>query len=88
MVSRTRLTSPAYDGAVADVLEALGRDARAFWSNRGSEGIVFLRAAVMNPFATCEQPDYMTGLVNAVRNAALRVMTKASERPAESLACA
>lgn len=88
MLSRTRLTSPAYDGAVEEVLEALGRDARSFWSNRGGEGIVVLRATVMNPFAACERPDHMSGLVSAVYRAAGRALAKVVGDTPKSLACA
>ena len=66
VISRTRLTSPAYDGAIEPVLRRIGRDSRAYWSSKGSRGIVFLRATVMNPFAGSSNPDYMAGLVSAI----------------------
>ena len=87
LLSRTRLTSPAYDGAITDVLKGLERDAKSFWMKRGSEGVVLLRATVMNPFATSERPDYVAGLVSAIREAAQRALVKLVGS-APSLACA
>lgn len=74
IVSRTRLTSPAYDGAITPVLSKVGRDAKKHWDTKGDEGIVFLRATVMNPFASGLQPDYVSGLVQAIHAAAARCL--------------
>lgn len=88
MISRTRLTSPAYDGAIRPVLAALGNDAAPYWEIRGSEGIVVLRATLMNPIAGGRQPDHIAGLVSAVRAVAERCIKKVPAARAKSLACA
>ncbi|HET9635233.1 MAG TPA: pyridoxal-dependent decarboxylase [Gemmatimonadaceae bacterium] len=88
MISRTRLTSPAYDGAVPAVLTALGGDAKSYWTMKGSEGIVMLRATIMNPFANAERPDYMGGLAAAIRDAAVRCLNKPATVRPPSLASA
>lgn len=85
-VSRTRLTSPAYDGAIKPILAELGRDAVAFWNRRGDKGIVMLRATIMNPFADAPRPDYMSGLVAAIYDAAGRCLTSVSAKSDASLA--
>jgi glutamate/tyrosine decarboxylase-like PLP-dependent enzyme len=84
--SRTRLTSPAYDGAIKPVLRALGRDANSYWMKEGGKGIVILRTTIMNPFADGELPDYMAGLVAAIYEAAARCLTNISLNRQPSLA--
>lgn len=86
MISRTRLTSPAYDGAIKPVLDSLGRDAWSFWKTEGAQGIVMLRATIMNPFADSERPDYMSGLVAAIYDAAARCLSNSPAKSAASLA--
>lgn len=73
MITRTRLTSPAYDGAMGSLLSSLAPSAKAYWRERGDEGIVVLRATIMNPFASEIEPDHVGGLIDAVRQAAHRV---------------
>ena len=86
MISRTRLTSPAYDGAIKPVLDSLRRDAYSFWKTEGAQGIVMLRATIMNPFAECERPDYMSGLVAAIYEAAARCLSNIPAKSDASLA--
>lgn len=88
LISRTRLTSPAYDGAVPKLLTAIGYDATSYWQKRGTEGIVVLRATVMNPFAAGERPDYMSGLVGAIRVAAMHCLQDFSPAARSPLICA
>ncbi len=85
-ISRTRLTSPAYDGAIEPILAALGRDADAFWSRNGGKGIVMLRATIMNPFADAARPDYMSGLIFAIHDAAARCLSSLCAKSDASLA--
>jgi glutamate/tyrosine decarboxylase-like PLP-dependent enzyme len=72
-VTRTRLTSPAYDGAVPGLLSKLGPSAKAYWREHGTtRGISVLRATIMNPFASEQEPDHVGGLIDALRHAAHR----------------
>ena len=86
VISRTRLTSPAYDGAIAPLLASLGDDGARYWKENGAKGIVVLRATVMNPFAASLHPDHMAGLAAALKKAAahslkkLRVVADRTER--------
>ncbi len=86
VISRTRLTSPAYDGAIAPLLASLGDDGARYWKENGAKGIVVLRATVMNPFAASLHPDHMAGLAAALKKAAahslkkLRVVAGRTER--------
>lgn len=82
MITRTRLTSPAYDGAVGSLLPSLGPTAKAYWQEHGDEGLVVLRATMMNPFASELEPDHVAGLIDAVRQAAHRVFATATRRAA------
>ncbi len=86
IISRTRLMSPAYDGAIQPVLGALGRDAQSYWRTHGAEGIVILRTTIMNPFADSERPDYTAGMVAAVYDAAARCLGRICGRSTASLA--
>lgn len=66
-ITRTRLTSPAADGIVVPLLDALGVDEKA-WQR---DGLVVLRAVVMTPFLV-DPPgtaDHCVGVVNALRDA-------------------
>ncbi len=78
MITRTRLTSPAYDGAMGSLLSLLGRSAKTYWRERGGEGLIVLRATTMNPFASELEPDHVAGLIDAVRQAAHRVFAMAT----------
>jgi len=82
MITRTRLTSPAYDGAMRSLLPLLGRSAKTYWREHGDEGLVVLRATIMNPFASEIEPDHVAGLIDAVHQAAHRVFATAILRSA------
>ena len=86
MISRTRLTSPSYDGVVQPLFNQLGADAKSYWETKGEEGIVVLRATVMNPFADATRPDYIAGLAAAIRASAVRCLTSISSDLHASLA--
>jgi len=88
MISRTRLTSPAYDGAIRPLLTRIGVQVRRSWDVNAAEGIVMLRATVMNPFATSQQPDYIAGLVRSLRTTAERCLHEVIANRDGSLACA
>ena len=83
-ISRTRLTSPAYDGAVPPILAALGNVANRYWQEHGNEGIVVLRATVMNPFSESSNPDHMAGLTAAIGKAAIAAFQNLGERTRNS----
>jgi tyrosine decarboxylase len=70
MITRTRLCSPAYDGAIRPLLTALGSDAESYWEAI-AEGLTVLRATVMNPFSADANPDHLLGLTDALRRAAM-----------------
>jgi glutamate/tyrosine decarboxylase-like PLP-dependent enzyme len=73
MISRTRLTSPASDGAIGPLLSSIGEDGESYREAIG-EGLTVLRATVMNPFSVDANPDYLHGLIDAVRRAAMRFL--------------
>ncbi len=74
-LTRTRLTSPHYDGAIAPLLDAVGVTDLAGWQAAGDEGLVVLRSTVMDPFlAGPEGAVHTAGLAAAVREAALAVI--------------
>jgi len=77
MISRTRLTSPASDGAIGPLLSSIGKDGESYVKAIG-EGLTVLRATVMNPFSVDANPDYLHGLTDAVRRAALRFLKSPS----------
>lgn len=68
MLTRTRLRSPGCDGIAAPLLAALAVDPAA-WP---AEGLVVLRATIMDPFfvAGPPTPDHLHGLMRAVGAAA------------------
>lgn len=72
IITRTRLRSPMYDGAVAPLLKALGVCTEAEWKANGALGLVVLRSTVMNPFlaAPPPAPDHVAGLLGALHRAA------------------
>jgi glutamate/tyrosine decarboxylase-like PLP-dependent enzyme len=77
MISRTRLTSPASDGAIGPLLSSIGEDGESYREAIG-EGLTVLRATVMNPFSVDANPDYLHGLIDAVRRAATRFLKDTS----------
>jgi len=70
IITRTRLASPNYDGAVPPLLEALGLRDIDKW-DEGGEGLVVLRSTVMDPFLTGDAggADHVAGYVTALRRA-------------------
>jgi glutamate/tyrosine decarboxylase-like PLP-dependent enzyme len=70
MITRTRLTSPAGDGAIEPILSSLGGDGRAYRATI-AEGLTVLRVTVMNPFSGDANPNHLLGLRDAVRHVAM-----------------
>jgi len=70
IITRTRLRSPVYDGAMGSVLDALGICTMEQWKC-SDDGLVVLRSTVMDPFAAepPPAPDHVTGFVAALRGA-------------------
>jgi hypothetical protein len=70
IITRTRLRSPMYDGAIDPVLSALGCTV-GDWKASGNEGLVVLRSTVMDPFLAAgpPAPDHLAGFVAALRRA-------------------
>lgn len=73
MITRTRLTSPGYDGVIEHLLSLLGGDIGRSRES-AAEGITILRATVMNPFSSEGHPDYLLGLTDAVRQVAMNFL--------------
>ena len=75
-ITRTRLASPAHDGVIEPLLKQLDVDG-AEWR---TEGLVVLRAVVMDPFLgdASATPDHVAGFVAALRSAAADVLSRAS----------
>ena len=77
MITRTKLTSPAYDGAIRPLLSSFGKDGESYQKGI-AEGLTVLRATVMNPFSVDAHPDYLLGLTDAVRRAAMSFLGESS----------
>lgn len=71
IITRTRLRSPMYDGAVGPLLDALAVAGLEDWRASGPAGLVVLRSTVMDPFLTAPPPapDHVAGFVGALRRA-------------------
>ncbi|HEY8257442.1 MAG TPA: pyridoxal-dependent decarboxylase [Gemmatimonadales bacterium] len=71
IITRTRLRSPAYDGAIEPLLKALGVASMGDWKASGGDGLVVLRSTIMDPFlaAPAPVPDHVTGFLGALRRA-------------------
>jgi glutamate/tyrosine decarboxylase-like PLP-dependent enzyme len=76
MITRTRLTSPVYDGAIRPLLSSLGGEGESHWQDI-AEGLTVLRATVMNPFSVEANPGYLLGLIDAVRRVAMSSLSGA-----------
>jgi glutamate/tyrosine decarboxylase-like PLP-dependent enzyme len=76
IITRTRLRSPAYDGAIDPILAALAVGSVAEWRASGAEGLVVLRSTIMDPFlvAPPPAPDHVSGFVGALRRACEAVL--------------
>lgn len=70
MITRTRLTSPAYDGAIQPLLASLGQAGESYKAEPGKE-VTVLRATVMNPFSVDGNPEHLLGLTDALREVAM-----------------
>jgi glutamate/tyrosine decarboxylase-like PLP-dependent enzyme len=72
IITRTRLKTPMYDGAIDPILASIGSVTTTQWKAAGDEGLVVLRSTVMDPFLAepPPAPDHVTGLINAIRRAA------------------
>jgi glutamate/tyrosine decarboxylase-like PLP-dependent enzyme len=71
IITRTRLRSPMYDGAVDPLLDALAVCTAPEWKASGREGLVVLRSTVMDPFLISPPPapDHVAGFLGALRRA-------------------
>jgi hypothetical protein len=71
IVTRTRLRSPMYDGAIDPTLATLGVCSVEEWKASGAEGLVVLRSTIMEPFlaAPPPAPDHIAGFLQALRRA-------------------
>ena len=78
IITRTRLRSPAYDGAIEPLLEALAVGSMEDWKAGGAEGLVVLRSTIMDPFlaAPPPAPDHVTGFLGALRRACQDAIAK------------
>jgi glutamate/tyrosine decarboxylase-like PLP-dependent enzyme len=77
IISRTRLHSPMYDGAVNPVLGGLAICSVEEWRDSGDAGLVVLRSTVMDPFlaAPAPAPDHVAGYIAALRKACNAALT-------------
>ena len=76
IITRTKLTAPAYDGAIEPLLSQLGDDAGLYRSDL-VQGLTILRATVMNPFSDEAEPDHLLGLTDAIREVAMSLLKPA-----------
>jgi len=77
IITRTRLRSPMYDGAVDPVLAELGVCTPEEWRAAGSAGLVVLRATVMDPFlaTTTSGRNHLAGFAAALGRACHGALT-------------
>ena len=73
MITRTRLTSPDYDGAIEPLIQLLGGDGQGYRATI-AEGLTVLRSTVMNPFSGEGSHDCFLGLASAVHRVAMRFL--------------
>ena len=71
IITRTRLRSPMYDGAIDPILADLGACTLEQWRASGNEGLLVLRSTIMDPFLAAgpPAPDHLAGLIAALRRA-------------------
>lgn len=76
IITRTRLQSPMYDGAIGPILDGIGGVTLDQWRASGLDGLVLLRSTVMDPFLAepGAGPDHVAGLVRELRRAAEAVL--------------
>ena len=72
IITRTRLRSPIYDGAVDPLLARLGVGSVEEWKAAGAAGLVVLRSTIMEPFLAAGDGvvDHLAGFLGALRRAA------------------
>jgi glutamate/tyrosine decarboxylase-like PLP-dependent enzyme len=87
IITRTRLRSPAYDGAIQPILDALAIGSVDEWKGSGMEGLVVLRSTIMDPFlaAPPPAPDHVSGFLGALRRACDEALGESS--PAAEKRC-
>ena len=68
IITRTRLTTPMYDGAIGPILDALDAGTVDDWKADGGGGLVVLRSTVMDPFLATAGTgtDHVQGFVAAL----------------------
>lgn len=78
IISRTRLHSPMYDGAIDPILAALEVSSVDEWKELGDQGLVVLRSTVMDPFlvAAAPAPDHVAGYIAALARACNAALTR------------
>jgi glutamate/tyrosine decarboxylase-like PLP-dependent enzyme len=71
IITRTRLRSPMYDGAIDPTLARLGVADAGEWKAAEARGLVVLRSTVMEPFLSLPEhgPDHVMGFLAALRRA-------------------
>ncbi|HKV76316.1 MAG TPA: pyridoxal-dependent decarboxylase [Gemmatimonadales bacterium] len=80
IITRTRLRSPMYDGAIDPLLAEIGVGTVGDWRDGGDEGLVVLRCTVMDPFLTEPAPDHVAGLLGALSRAAQVAVVETGRR--------
>ena len=71
IITRTRLCSPAYDGAIEPILADLAVGSVEEWKAGGRQGLLVLRSTIMDPFLVLPPPapDHVGGFLAALRRA-------------------
>lgn len=78
MITRTKINSPEYDGAIAPLLSSMDTTVESYGAWIG-EGLTILRATVMNPFTVDDHPDHVMGLTDALREVAMSFLRHSSQ---------
>jgi glutamate/tyrosine decarboxylase-like PLP-dependent enzyme len=78
MITRTRLTSPIYDGVMEPLFASLGKAGESYRMDI-AQGLTVLRATVMNPFTVEGNPEHLLGLTDALREAAVSLLRDPSD---------
>jgi len=82
IITRTRLRSPMYDGAIDPILRRLGVGTVDQWRAGGAAGLVVLRSTIMEPFlAAPGGPDHVGGFVAALRRGCREAWEEVSPPP-------
>jgi len=80
IITRTRFRTPMYDGAIEPILAALDVGTVEEWRGNGREGLVVLRATVMDPVlaAPASGVDHVAGFVAALGRACAGALSEES----------